>query len=312
MKIKILSIIFISGLLFAGCKNELEKPLVFDVSVEPGTGIQMGDTSVTAPKGTKIQFNFAGEPDLISFSYNRFNTTKSVLTFSTQPAWGTHIQNTLNVYLSDSFSGLVLNDAKADSTSIVNHGWTDITSQCNLPTTANTTNKASISLNDYRGKKATIAFRYKTEFAADWQPTWTISNLQVNDTVISTGLKTTTSLAATMGFSPFDLMNMSNPYVSADAAGVWNLTNTAAMIVKRSTAGSALNTDWLIMKPLDIAKGVNTLSSALPVKNTTDRVNSYSYLFTLAGEYTVTFTASNANYLHQESIERKVKIIITD
>ena len=312
MKIKILSTVLFFSLLFAGCKNELEKALVFDVSVEPGTNILMGDTSITAPKGTKIQFNFAGEPDFISFSYNRFNTTKSVLTFSTQAAWGSHFLNTLNVFLFETSDTLLLNNPKLDSTTIVNRQWTDITSKCNLPTIANTTNKASISLNDYRGKKAIIAFRYKTDLATDWQPTWTISNLQVNDTVISTGAKTTTNLAATMGFCPFDLMNMSNPYVSADAAGVWNVTNTAAMVMKRSTTGSALNTDWLIMKPLAIAKGVNTLSAALPVKNTTILVDSYSHLFSEVGEYTVTFTASNWNYLHQETIERKVKIIITD
>lgn len=312
MKFQIFSTLVFVLVLFSACENELEKELTFDVSVAPAANVQIGDGMVTAPKGTTLQFNFAGEPDFISFSYNRFNTTKSVLTFSTQAAWGTHFQNTLNVFLFETSDTLLLNNPQIDSTTIVNRTWTDITSQCNLPILANTTNKASVSLNDYRGKSVCLAFRYKTEFAADWQPTWTISNLQVNDTVVNTTTKTKTVLAATMGFKPFDLLNMANPYLTADAAGVWNLTNAAAMVVKRSPTGSALNTDWLVSKPIDVATGINTLSAIIPVKNTTNRVSSYSYQFSAPGEYTITFLASNTNYVRQISAERKVKIVITE
>jgi hypothetical protein len=312
MKFKILSILSLVLILLSACENELEQGLIFDVSVTPADNVQIADSVVTAPKGTTLKFNFKGEPDFISFSYNRFNTTKSVLTFSTQPAWGTHIQNTLNVYLFETSDTLLLNNPKLDSTTIVNRQWTDITSQCNLPVTANVTNKASVSLNDYRGKKVCLAFRYKTDYATDWQPTWTISNLQVNDTVINTTTKTKTVLAATMGFKPFDLLNMVNPYATAATAGVWNVATPAAMVMTRSVAGAALNTDWLITKPIEIAKGINTLSSVIPVKNTTVSVGSYSYQFTNAGEYTITFFASNANYVRQLTTERKVKVIITE
>jgi len=320
MKFKILSILILTLILFSACQNELEQALTFDVSVAQASNVQIGDSAVTASKGTTLQFNFTGEPDFISFSYSRFNPTKSVLTFGTQPAWGTHIQNTLSVFLFQTSDTLLLNNAKLDSTTIVNRQWTDITSQCNLPVTANVTNKASVSLNDYRGKKVCIAFRYNTVYAADWQPTWTISNLQINDTVINTTTKTKTVVAATMGFTPFDMMSMTNPYLSADAAGVWNLANSASMVIKRTPSGNTLNTDWLISKPIDIAKGVTTLfvnptnssASAIPVKNTTNKVSSFSYQFTTAGEYTVTFFASNANYVRQLTKECKIKVIITE
>ena len=312
MKYKILGVISFGLILFSACENELEKSLKFDVSVVPATNVLIKDSLVTASKGTTLQFSFTGEPDFISYSYSRFNPTKSVLTFSTQAAWGTHIQNTLSVFVAETADTLVLNNAKQDSARIATRQWTDITSLCNIPTAANVTNKATVALNDYKGKKVCIAFRYKTEFAADWQPTWTISNLQVNDTVVNNNTKVSTTLAAAMTFTPFDMLNVTSPYTSADLAGVWNLTNTAAMVIKRTASGSALNTDWLISKPLAIAKGVTTLSEATPVKNTTSLVNSYSYQFNTSGEYTVTFKASNANYLHHESVEKKIKIIITD
>jgi PKD repeat protein len=41
-------------------------------------------------------------------------------------------------------------------------------------------------------------------------------------------------------------------------------------------------------------------------------VDSYAYKFTTPGEYTVTFFASNANYVRQLTTERKIKVIITE
>jgi hypothetical protein len=311
MQYKVFSILTFVSILFWACENELEQKLNFDVHVVPDTNIEIGDSVVTAPVGTTLQFNFTGEPDFVTFSYNRFNYTKSVLTFNTQAAWGTHSQNTLIVFLFETADTLLLNNPKQDSATIVNRQWTDITSQCNLPVTANVTNKASVVLNDYQGKKICIAFRYKTSFVADWQPTWIISNLQINDTIQNTTTKTKTVLAATMGFKPFDMLNMANPYVSAATAGVWNVANPASMVMTRTFSGGALNEDWLISKPLEIAKGINTLSPVIPVKNTTNNISSYSHRFTEDGEYTITFFASNANFVRQTSTERKIRVIIT-
>lgn len=319
MKSKILSVLALVLILFSACENIMEQELIFDVNVAPAPNVNISDSIVTAPKGTVLKFNFTGEPDFISFSFSRFNATKSILSFTAQPAWGTHIANTLNVYLFETSDTLLLNNPKIDSTTIINRKWTDITSLCNLPTVANVTGKANISLNEYRGKKVCVAFRYKTDFVADWQPTWTIGNLQINDTLENSTTKIKTILASTMGFKPFDMLNMANSYLSADAAGVWYLANPASIVIKRTPSGGVLNNDWLISKPIEIAKGINTLSlnttnstTVFPVKNTTDRINSYSYNFTNAGEYTLTFFASNANYVHQETAERKIKVIITE
>jgi hypothetical protein len=312
MKYKITGIAFLMLILFSACENELEKQLAFKVIVAPAANVQITDSVITAPKGTTLQFDFTGDPDFISFSYNRFNATKSTLTFSTQPAWGTHIENTLKVFLAETTDTLLLTNAKQDSAAIANRQWKDITALCNLPTTANLTKKATVSLNEYRGKKVCIAFQYKTEFAADWQPTWTISSLQINDTLINTNAKVATTLAGAMGFKPFDMLNLTNAYSSADLAGVWNVANTAAIVMKRTASGSALNNDWLVSKPVEIAKGVNTISTVTPVKNTTASVSSYAYPFSVSGEYVVTFTASNQNYLYEESVEKKIKVVITD
>lgn len=312
MKIKYIFLIPVFAGLFTACQDALEQPLKFDVTVEPATGVNITDSVITAAKGTTVKFNFAGEPDFISFAYERFVPTNATLSFSTQAAWGTHIENTLSVYVSGSFPGLLLNDFGKDSTAVSTHSWTDVSAMSNLPKLANTKQKAEIPVNEYRGKTLTIAFRYKTDFVADWQPTWIVSDLQIDNTLTTDNSKVSTYLAATMGFSPFDMLNKTAAYNSESLAGVWYINNPAAMEIKRTARDNALNHDWLISKPIEIPLGQTENSAVTSVKNISNRVENYYYTFTKAGEYIVKFNAANQNYVHSESTEKTLKIIITE
>ena len=312
MKIKYIFLIAVLAGIFTACQDALEQPLKFDVTVEPAAGVSITDSVITAAKGTTVKFNFAGEPDFISFAYERFVPTNATLSFSTQAAWGTHIENTLNVYISESFQGLLLNDFGKDSTAISTHSWIDVTATSNLPTVANTKQKAEISVNDYRGKTLTIAFRYKTDFVADWQPTWIVSDLLIDNTLTTDNSKVSTYLAATMGFSPFDMLNKTAAYNSESLAGVWYINNPAAMEIKRTARDNALNHDWLISKPIEIPLGQTENSAVASIKNISSRVENYSYTFSKVGEYIVKFNAANQNYVHSESTEKTLKIIITE
>ncbi len=312
MKFKILYISLLFGLLFTSCEDKLERPLKFGVSVEPGANIVFEDTIITAPKGTNVVFKFTGDPDFISVNMERFNPTRSRLNFSTQPAWGTHIENTLQVYLYESTDSLLVRKFKTDSATVVNCQWQNITSLCNLPTTANATSKSSVSLDEYRGKKVIIAFRYKTVYANDWQPLWLINNLQINDTVIATGIGVFTTVAATMGFTPFDILNPTAPYQSADLPGVWNLSSTTSIKIKQTPKDNPLNDDWLISKPVEIIRGTTTKLNPIPIKNISTNIQSYAYQFNEVGEYLLTFKATNANYLNKESTEKTIRINITE
>lgn len=312
MKFRIFAMTIASAslLLFAACENELEKPVDFGVSVVPADGITFGDTIVSAPAGTSITFKFDGEPDFISFQYIRYSPTISTLSFTSKPSWGTHIENTLKVFLSDSFSGLSLNNFKQDSTNIAMHIWKDITAQCSLPIVANESKKSILSLKEYSGKNVTLAFLYQTTYAADWQPTWLLSDIQINDTVVGSTENTLTTLAATMGLSPFDMKNSTNPYLSESSAGVWNITAPAAIEMKRTAANNPLNYDWLITKPINIATGVSDTSAVTPVKNISSKVGEYSYVFIKKGTYKVKFLASKWNYQYKESMERELNVVI--
>jgi hypothetical protein len=312
MKIKYFIIIALFATLIASCENELEQPVKFDVKVESADYVTFADSIYVAPVGSKIKFNFTGEPDFISFSYDRFLPTNANLKFSTQAAWGTHIENTLKVLISDSFEGLAMDNYENDKKLISNHNWIDISQLSNLPIAANIKQDATILLNDYRGKNVTFAFRYNTVFADDWQPSWLINDLVIENTRITDGTKEMTILAATMGFSPFDINNAENPYRNEYVSGVWSIVNPAAIQMRQTARGNELNDDWLISKPIEIPKGVVETGNPVNVKNTTLSVSDYTYTFDKVGEYSVTFKASNYNYRHHSSTLKTVKILITD
>lgn len=305
----VFAMFLMAGVLVA-CESELEKEIEFKVAVKPAANISISNEEVTAPKGTTLHFDFEGEPDFISFSYERFIPTNATLSFSTQAAWGTHIDNTLSVFVSENFKALAGNDFKKDSMAIVSEKWTELTASANLPTSTNKLQKATISLNEYRGKNLTIAFRYKTEFEGDWQPTWIVSDLVIDNTLITDGSNNSTYLAATMGFLPFDMWNKNVAYESKSEAGVWNISNTAAMTINRTPRANPLNHDWLVSKPIAVPLGQTETSNTIAVKNISNRVNTYAYKFDNSGTYVLTFNAINQNYKYSNTASRSIKIVI--
>jgi hypothetical protein len=312
MKIKHILFSFFLLVLFSSCENELMQEVSFDVAVEPAAGLAITDTLVTAVKGSYINFNFSGEPDFISMSYDHFTSSYSELIFSTMAAWGTHTENSLSVYVSDEFQGLALDSFALDSTAIADHSWTDISTLSNLPTSVNVKKQAVIDMNAYRGKNVVIAFHYHPVTSDDLQPSWQIFDLNLRNSLVPDSSLFSTNLAATMGFSPFDMMTSdSTAYKSESVAGVWYINNPALMEIKRSSRYAALNNDWLISKPFAVPLGKTEASDAIPVKNTSNYVESYSYKFEKPGEYIISFKASNVNYQHKSSVVKTVKVLIT-
>ncbi len=312
MKIKNFIIVAFSVFLLTACEDLMEQKVEFDVKVESADYLQFTDTSVIAAAGSKIKFNFEGEPDFISFSYERFLPTNATLKFATQAAWGTNIANTLQVMLSADFEGLASDDFHKDSVNITNHVWTNISALCNLPVTANVKKNAEIPINEYRGKNMVIAYRYKANFVDDWQPSWTISDLHIQNTRITDGSNVSTYLAATMGFIPFDMLNRANAYRNEYVSGVWSTANPALMQIRQTARNNPLNEDWLISIPIPVPLGLTENSAVTGVKNTTLSVDSYTHKFNNVGEYVVSFRASNHNYRYKSSVIKTIKIVITD
>ena len=296
------------------CDDPLETPVKFNASIEANDNITVeSDGTIIAPKGTEITFNFAGEPDFISFAYDIFNATTTELSFTSTLSWARNPDNTLQLFISRSFDGLSKTNAKADSILIQGHEWVNISSDCEFPTLQNGIQAANISLDDYKGDSITLAFRYKTSNNAGIQPMWTISDLQIDNKVIKTGQSSNKTIAATMGLVPFDMIKLSgDPYETNSSPGVWNLSDFSSLKIARTATGGNLNEDWLITRRIVIPKGKLEKGKTVAVKNTTNRVNSYKHTFNEEGEYTVVFRATNHNYKANSSVEKNFKVIINE
>lgn len=298
--------------LFIACDNTMERALTFDVTVEKNDAITFKDSVYTAPKGTTVKFNFSGTPDFISFAYDRFLPTNAVLKFSTQAAWGASVPNTLQVYVSDSFAALAGNDFAKDSSAIRNNVWEDVSALSNLPSVVNVKQNASIDINKFRSKNLCIAFRYKPTEMGDWQPSWTISDLRIENNRITDNSLVSAFVAATMGFTPFDMLNKANAYRNEYVSGVWSTSNSAAIQIRQTARNNPLNEDWLVSRPIEIPLGLTENQSFKGVKNNTIAVENYSHTFDRVGEYVVRFRAANVNYKNEAVVERQIKVVIVD
>ena len=323
MKNKSLLIIFAAVIMsLASCENELDRSVHFDVTASTSTGVLTG-ASFSLDAGTPVTFNFTGDPDFITFYSGEtghefskkdllevpVDEITSVLKFDNMPQYGT-IPNSLKLYVSTDFTGITGKDKTGDSTMVVNHQWNEISTSANFSTASNTTNKTEINLNEYLGKKLTIAFKYDPQQNIATQPTWVLTDLLIENTLKSSG--TTSQIkASAMGFTALDMVSKT-PYKNDGGSGVWDLRNIAkspsVMRIQSSPSNQPINEDWLISYPVVINS--RPADTGVSIKKMSVDLESYEYTFNTPGTFIVTFVARNSNYEHYSEIVKDFTVTV--
>ncbi len=279
---------------FASCSKELSiKPIdAFSVTADKST-YKAGDT---------VHFSFTGNPDIISFysgeegnNYEfRDRTTingKPQLQFNSYAQYGTQ-QNTLQLLVSSNFSG------KYSPAEVTNASWTDITDRATLSTGANNTPSGIVDLSDFLAQKKPvyIAFKYTGETGST-QKTWTITSL-VLDLLKPNNTTIPVTDIASAGFTQVDIKN---------PAAKWSVSATQLRIAGGNGTADD-NEDWVITKLLYL----NSVSPdvSVPVKNITQNVESFNYVFKQPGTYKVVFLAANASADAQQTTTKEIDITI--
>ena len=328
-------VIAIILLIITACEDHQTevKPLNFDVA----SSTLKGTLKTTFAVGDTIQFNFTGDPDLITFYSgnpgniyaNRNRTTAggiSDLSFSSVLANGKQ-PNSLQLLVSTDYKGLVVDPVtnKKDSIACLKNlrgaTWTDITQRAVLSTGATTTAvpSGSISLSDFntQAKPVFIAFKYLAT-AGTAQSKWTITALNLK-TVGTDGVITSLGTLAAAGtiltntpaqiLAPgwgtlFDVEKDANRYAWVYAA------NTSLTITGATTSVDATNPAeaWTFMGPVDL----NSVSPNLGVdiKSMPSKLPSYNYTFTKPGVYTVTFVAANQTISGRSEVVKEIQITV--
>jgi hypothetical protein len=298
------------GLLTTSCsKSELETP-EFDVTVSPTSILKVGQ---------QITFNISGNPQNITFYSGEKNKKyenrarnnekgTQILQFSSQAFVGDALAannqtDNLKIKVSTNFNG------SYDAAGIAAATWTDITSRAVISGPSPTptgTNVASgpINLGDFStagsDKPIYLAFHYYSPSNTQKPRQYNISALTLNNTLADGTVNALVTATNTAGFKFVDLKN---------PARVWGFSG-ATLFNGAAGIGEAENEDWAISGPIDLNR-VITADPGVILKNTSaGAITTYTYLFTVAGTYKVTFVASNNSQDGARTVVKELMLTI--
>ncbi|MGM9825502.1 MAG: DUF5017 domain-containing protein [Paludibacteraceae bacterium] len=311
-------------LLLTSCKDELLAPLDFNVMVNnelSDKNLQAIEEGYKIPVGGSVNFLFEGNPDFISLQYSNFNAASATLSFDQLLSWNANNSN-LRLYIAQDFPGLVKDNAKEDSVRIREYNWIDISHLVNFPQQKNDTTHTEIDMSAYRGDSIVFAFCYNTLNTGNKQPMFTISNMTLTSRTTKDNMVFNTIPASSMVMQPFDMLEVSNDslaYLGTDNVekklGVWDVSfsddqDRTAFCIRQVLINNNPNEDWLITRKLYIPRGKDDAVKTEAIKNYYLSVEDYTFTFPEEGEYTLVFTATNANYKQNERTTQTFKFIV--
>jgi hypothetical protein len=254
-----------------------------------------------------VRFAFTGNPWYLTFysgePYHQYEYRDRVdergkpqLFFNSAQTTGSQT-NTLKVLVSTDFSGVY------DSTNVYNATWTDITGSLTLAAGSAATESGNIDLSQFitSDHPVYIAFKYNGTKGAP-QRTWTIKLVALDNLLAdNTSYELLGIGESTAGFKSIP---MKVPSVA------WTISTTQLQIKGFTTAAlSVADTEgWVVSKPLNLTKVLP--DTGTPLKNMTTSLNSFSYMYGMAGSYKATFVATNANRYSEKTDVKEIPITV--
>lgn len=290
-------------LMITSCSKEelLEEP-AFDVKINAST-FKVGD---------RVNFNFTGNPDIISFYSGEVGNSFDYINGRQMPAiakfsfYTSKLSNgqpdQLEVLVSSDFNGVyTLENVQAAT-------WIPITSSFNYATGTPEVYSTEIDISNIAPKKDNlyVGFRYKTKPRAQASnllgTRWRITNLSfllISDASTDQKALAPNSFMNVVVSSNYETnrVRLSSIYVEFNG----NATNTA-----EATEG------WLITDPVmyngfvdfgpDKSKQVKTVG--------TPSISSFNHVYNQPGTYKAVFTAANANVDGSKQVKKEITLTI--
>lgn len=292
------------AMLFGSCKQEnILKDVEFNVTT----------SAATYKVGDRVQFNFTGNPDIISFYSGEIGNDFAYLNGRSMPAsaavsfytskLSTGQPDQLEVLVSSDFNGVyTLENVQAAT-------WVPITTAFNYATGTTEVFSKEVQVNGFVPKKDNIyiGFRYKTKPRAQagnlLGTRWRITNLSF--------LLTSEATAEQVALAPNSFMKA----VTSSNYETNRVRITSAYIEfnGNATATGEATEGWLITNSVlyngfinygpDKSKQVKTIG--------TPRVDNFSHAYIKPGVYNVVFTAANATVDGSKQLNKQMQITIT-
>lgn len=298
---KIFLISVLASVIFACNKNQISQvdPVSFNVTAD----------RLTANVGDTVTFSFDGNPDFITFYSGEIGHKyankdrlvveggKPTLLFATTATTVGTQQNSLKILASTDFKGVydTLNE------NLLNATWIDLTDRAVLSTGADSVSSGVIDISDINPERKTIWFAFKKhdDNSATLRPwAWRIRSFNVNLYSPSDSTNYAITTLADAGWYATDIAN---------ADYKWTITGTA-LSIGGGGVDTPENEDWVVTNGLDLYGVAPDVGIA--VKSIDARLPSYSYAFSKAGTYTVTFLAVNQNINEKKELVKEMTITV--
>lgn len=280
---------------FCGCAKEKVTTPALEVTTS-GATFKAGDT---------VAFVFRGNPDNITFysgepgrqyEYRRRTTADNDLQvdFSTLVQFG-RIYPNLQLMVSNDFTGI------ADVEHVKAATWKDLSAKAVFSTGQDNTPSGVVSLKEFadssRHPLIYIAFRYTDTNKPEGQNRWVVRTFTANS-VSADKIVTPLATMATAGWKAVDFRN---------PAFGWTITS--AQLLMPNSKNTDDNEDWVISKGFDPTAVKPDQGVAL--KNISNTLAGYKYVFARPGTYRVVFEASAVRYNGEKHITRELTLTIT-
>jgi hypothetical protein len=302
------------------CKKQAITPTsLSSFSVTADSSVVSSDSAVYK-LGVKTIFNFTGNPMTITFysgeighRYIYRNRTTAVGTsrfiFTNALNLGTQA-NTLHVMVSSNFKGVVAGDSTSTIANIAAASWDDVT-PANLATNA-TAVTDTIDLTNYTksGKPVFIAFKYTAQAGA-LQNKWTISNVNLTNTLPDNTVYTLANLNATnTAILNYGVSTFSPGWVAYTPSSTkkWTVSTTNLVMDSTSAASPTNSESWTFMGSMDLTKVTPDIGVA--IKNITTTPAPYPYAYAATGRYDATFVATNNSAYTRDSTVKVLPIVV--
>lgn len=305
------------------CRNQDYVPADYNIRLK---------TENTYKVGEPVKFEIIGNVDNLLFysgetghEYKYFQRYKiapedikvAQLEMDIMAKFGTN--NSLDIFLSNSFEGLSGNNPDEDRKKIEDmvssgmKGWTN----CNFKDGGhNETINFNINLKEHVDNCC---------IAIHWHPTrinpetganssqrtyWINANLVTNFGKGENSINIRDIPCVTFMTNPF---YSENPYKTNGGNGYARFNLSGADLILQGVSNTAFDFDidaWLISKPMELTAVVNDQPEI--IKDMKNYMNSYEYIWNEPGTYVVNFVGINTNYAGTSQLVKEFKITITE
>jgi hypothetical protein len=269
--------------------------------------------------GSSTVFNFTGNPMTISFysgeighRYAYRNRTSAAgtaqfiftnaLNLGTQP-------NTLHVMLSTNFKGVVPTSNDSTVSNIAAASWDDITPAKLATSTTAVTDTIDLTSYVKGGKPVFIAFKYTAQ-AGTLQNKWTITNVNLNNTLADNSVYTIANLNTTTPIVNYGNSSVNPGWVAYTPSNTKKWTvSTANLVMDSTSAAAATNSEsWTFLGSVDLTKV--TPDAGVAVKNITTQPSPLLYTYAATGRFDATFVATNNSAYTRDSVVKVLPVVI--